>query len=37
MVLQLQMKTKQKIGVAAIFALGFLVVVASSTFPFLYM
>ncbi|RGP58882.1 hypothetical protein FSPOR_11721 [Fusarium sporotrichioides] len=29
MVLQLQMKTKQKIGVAAIFALGFLVVVAS--------
>lgn len=35
MVLQLQMKTKQKIGVAAIFALGFLVVVASSMFPFL--
>ncbi|KAM0229161.1 hypothetical protein ACHAPO_010191 [Fusarium lateritium] len=29
MVLQLQMKTKQKIGVAAIFALGFLVVIAS--------
>ncbi|KAM0193822.1 hypothetical protein ACHAPI_007478 [Fusarium lateritium] len=29
MVLQLQMKLKQKIGVAAIFALGFLVVVAS--------
>jgi Kef-type K+ transport system membrane component KefB len=29
MVLQLQMKMKQKIGVAAIFALGFLVVVAS--------
>ncbi|KAF4440863.1 hypothetical protein F53441_12174 [Fusarium austroafricanum] len=29
MVLKLQMKTKQKIGVAAIFALGFLVVIAS--------
>src|SRR6478735_934164 len=31
MVMQLQMKTKQKFGVAAIFALGFLVVIASST------
>lgn len=30
MVMKLQMKTKQKIGVAAIFALGFLVVIASS-------
>ncbi|TDZ35267.1 hypothetical protein C8035_v009789 [Colletotrichum spinosum] len=29
MVLKLQMKTKQKLGVAAIFALGFLVVIAS--------
>ncbi|KAF4500480.1 srpk [Fusarium agapanthi] len=29
MVMKLQMKTKQKIGVAAIFALGFLVVIAS--------
>ncbi|KAH7183559.1 uncharacterized protein B0J16DRAFT_290168 [Fusarium flagelliforme] len=29
MVMQLQMKTKQKFGVAAIFALGFLVVIAS--------
>lgn len=30
MVLKLQMKLKQKLGVAAIFGLGFLVVIASS-------
>jgi hypothetical protein len=29
MVLKLQMKTKQKLGVAGIFALGFFVVIAS--------
>jgi hypothetical protein len=32
MVSRLQMKFKQKIGVAAIFALGFFVVIASSTY-----
>jgi hypothetical protein len=32
MVLQLQMKMKQKLGVAAIFALGFFVVIASSEY-----
>jgi hypothetical protein len=33
MVSRLQMKLKQKIGVAAIFALGFFVVIASSMYP----
>jgi hypothetical protein len=31
MVMKLQMKMKQKLGVAAIFALGFFVIIASST------
>jgi len=31
MVLKLQMKLKQKLAVAAVFALGFLVVIAGST------
>lgn len=32
MVMKLQMKMKQKLGVAAIFALGFFVIIASSKF-----